>query len=140
MADEENNDERDPDAPPPLDPPEFHLNWEGEPGEEPPEWVQNMLAQAAAQQERVKMGSVDRVHNEHRFYKEAPLDHLRAHLTILMSCMSPGAGSNPGVTFHIGFVQAYIATRFNICPYCGVDHDEELHKAMEAPGGDAPEE
>lgn len=137
MADDEQGDEFDPDAPPPSDLPPFNLNWQGEPGEEPPPWVQSLLSQAAHQQDRMQMGAVDRVHNEHRFYREAPLDFLRAHLTILMSCMAGPGQSAPGITFHVGFVQAYIAQRFNICPYCGVDHDEELHKAL---GDESPSE
>lgn len=99
--------------------------WQGD--GDMPEPIKQMLARASEQQQRNEMAAADRYHNEMRFYEDAPLDFLRAHLSVLITSDS---GDNSGLAFSIGYVQAVIKLRFNVCPVHGVDHDQEMLESL----------
>lgn len=91
--------------------------------EEMREYISNMQA-------RQDMAMDSYRHEVERMFEELSKEHLTT-LRSMLHNLSGGHNGHPLAAYYEGQVATELKHRFNICPGCGVDHDQQMQEEAE---------
>lgn len=109
MADDDDNNEE----------PKFEFI--GNPEDLPPP-LRALISHVAARQDQDEMAVDANVHSIYRLFDELDQEQLKTLYGLINIC----GGEAERATYYLGYINAKMETKFNLCPGCHKNHDEDL--------------